>query len=231
MHIVSVQCPARVKRTALRLTMVPLLLSCMVLGATISTQTISFDGDKTGQPPRGFQLHRTGGGRTGIWRVMADSTAPSRPNVLTQNDTDMTDYRFPLCIYESVTARDVDVSVQFKAIGGKIDQAGGLVWRYKDEDDYYVLRANALENDLRIYHVVGGKRRQFGRARVVVAANIWHTIRVVNVGSDCEAYFDGKRFIHTTDETLKERGKVGLWTKADSYTLFDDFRIHVLDNK
>jgi Domain of Unknown Function (DUF1080) len=115
------------------------------------------------------------------------------------------------------------VEVKFKPISGKEDQAGGLVWRAKDADNYYIARANALEDNVTIYHTVNGRRTEKKRTNTKVASNQWHTLRVEFQGSHFTVAFDGKKAIDWTDDTLKEAGKVGVWTKADSVTLFDDF--------
>ncbi len=208
-----------------------ILTSLCFLSTSVFAQmtTISFDHDTTGQPPRGFSTALTGQGTPGTWVVVSDTTAVSKPNVLAQTSMDKTDYRFPLCIFNDISARDVDLSVHFKAVKGTVDQAGGLVWRYKDKDNYYILRANALEDNFRIYHVVAGKRVQFGGVNVKVRSNVWHTLRILNKGNKFEAYFDDKKLIEAVDKTFEDAGKVGLWTKADSYTLFDDLTIQPLD--
>ncbi len=200
---------------------------CLLLQFAI-TQSLDFDQDSTGLSPKGFSTALTGEGKSGRWIVMKDETAPSKPNVLAQIDMDPTDYRFPLCILDSVVAKDVDVSVKFKAVKGKVDQAGGLVWRYQTKDNYYIVRANALENNFRMYRVVRGRRQQFAGANVKVIPNEWHIIRVRSVGTRFEAYFDDKKLIDATDNTFTSAGKVGMWTKADSYTLFDDLSIQAL---
>lgn len=206
------------------------LLASVKVGMAFA-QTINFDKDKEGASPKGFSTALTGKGNSGTWIVTKDETAPSKPNLLAQTDMDKTDYRFPICIFDSITAKDVDVTVKFKPLKGSVDQAGGITWRYKDKDNYYVLRANALEDNLRIYHVVNGKRQQFDGAKAKVTSNEWHTIRVRNVGSTFEAYLDGKKLIETTDDRFSNAGKVGLWTKADSYILLDDFTTKSLDTK
>ncbi|MBI1806860.1 MAG: hypothetical protein HYR76_07410 [Ignavibacteria bacterium] len=192
---------------------------------------MNFDNDTEGKTPTGFLTALTGKGKPGAWVVVKDTTAPSKPNVLAQTDMDRTDTRFPLCVFDSINAEDVDISVKFKPVKGSVDQAGGIVWRYKDKDNYYVLRANALEDNFNIYHTVNGKRREFKGSKVKVTSNEWHTLHVRNVGSRFEASFDGKKLIETTDDTFTNAGKVGLWTKADSYTLFDDLIIKSLDEK
>jgi hypothetical protein len=142
-----------------------------------------------------------------------------------------TDNRFPLCTLNDLSAKDVDVSVRFKAVAGKVDQAGGLVARFKDKDNYYITRANALENNVRLYKVVDGSRKQFAGVNAKVTSGEWHTLRLVANGSHFEVFFDGKSLFTADDDTLKDAGRVGLWTKADSVTLFDDLRIADRDQR
>ena len=155
---------------------------------------------------------------------MADPTAPSKPNVVVQTSTDTTDYRFPLLIADQGSFRDLDLSVKFKAVSGRVDQAGGLVFRLKDPNNYYIVRANALEDNYRLYHVVGGRRQQFAGANFKVTPGVWHELRVEAVGNKFACYYDGVKKIEATDDTFKDAGKVGLWTKAESVTYFDDLK-------
>ena len=185
----------------------------------------NFEGDAAGKPPAKFRLARTGQGTEGTWVVMQDATAPSKPNILAQTSTDRTDYRFPLAILEEGSYQDVDVSVKFKAVSGSVDQAGGVVFRYQDANNYYVVRANALEDNYRLYHVVAGRRRQFAGANFRVTPNQWHMLRVEAVGNQIKCFYDGELKITASDDTFKGPGKVGLWTKADSVTYFDDFTV------
>jgi hypothetical protein len=185
----------------------------------------NFDADKPGALPAGFRSALTGQGAAPKWAVQADPTAPSKPNVLAQTSADTTDYRFPLAIAEGDEYRDLDLSVKFKAVSGKVDRAGGLVFRLKDPDNYYVVRANALENNYRLYHVVAGRRQQFAGANFPVTSGQWHELRVECVGSKITCYYDGAKKIEATDTTFSAAGRVGLWTKADSVTSFDDLRV------
>ncbi len=188
----------------------------------------NFDSDAPGKPPARFSFARTGQGTEGAWVVKEDATAPSKPNVLAQTSTDTTDYRFPLAILEEGSYQDVAVSVKFKAISGKVDQGAGIVFRYQDPNNYYVVRANALEDNYRLYHVVGGRRRQFAGANFRVTSNQWHTLRMEIVGKQIQCYYDGELKITATDETFAGPGKVGVWTKADSVIHFDDLTIQDL---
>jgi hypothetical protein len=167
----------------------------------------------------------TGGGGPGTWVITADPTAPSGGQVLAQTSTDPTASRFPLCIYEQLTAVDVVVAVRFKAVAGRVDQAAGLVARLQDQEHYYITRANALEHNVRLYKVVRGKRTQFASADVQVTSGRWHSLKLVVQGPQFQVFFDDKRLLTAKDETIKAAGKVGLWTKADSVTYFDDLSI------
>jgi hypothetical protein len=184
-----------------------------------------FDNDTPGHLPAKFHTAKTGGGAQEKWVVTADPAAPSKPNVVTQTSTDQTDYRFPLLISDEGSFQDLDISVKFKAVSGSIDRAGGLVFRLKDPNNYYIVRANALENNYRLYHVVNGRRSQFAGANLRVTSGEWHELRVEAVGNRIVCYYDGDKKIDATDGTFKDPGKVGLWTKADSVTSFDDLKV------
>lgn len=186
--------------------------------------TYTFDNDSAGTMPAKFHGARTGQGSEGKWVVMADATAPSKPNVVAQTSTDKTDYRFPLLISDEGSFKDLELSVQFKAVAGEVDRAAGLVFRLKDANNYYIVRANALEDNYRLYHVIKGSRRQFAGANFKVTSGEWHELRVECVGNKIICYYDGAKKIEATDDTFKDAGKVGLWTKADSVTYFDDLK-------
>lgn len=196
-------------------------------------QVLNFDADLDGKAPKGFSFGLTGKGKPGVWVVKRDPTAPSAPNVLAQMDQDTTSYRFPVCVYDGLVARDVDISVRYKPVAGKEDQAAGLVWRYKDESNYYIARANANENNVVLYKVENGMRTDLpliGKGRTYgtkdkIPSGEWGTLHVIATGSRFEVYSNGKKLFEVEDMTFPGEGKVGLWTKADSYTLFDDLKI------
>jgi hypothetical protein len=180
--------------------------------------TVDFDKVSADQLPEGWIGGVTGQGSP-KWSVEAEATAPSKPNVLKQSG----EGTFPWCVKKDVSLKDGFVEVKFKPISGKEDQAGGLIWRWQDGDNYYVARANALEDNVTIYHTVRGSRRAFKNVDMKVASNQWHTLRVDFAGEKFKVTFDGKVAIEAADDTFKEAGAVGVWTKADSVTLFDDF--------
>lgn len=200
-------------------------------------QTYGFDAEKAGEPPKGMTCALTGKGRPGTWKVLADQTAPSPPNVLAQTDEDGTSYRFPVCVVDAVTAVDLDLSVRFKPVSGAGDRAAGLVWRYRDQDNYYIARANALENNVVLYKVEKGKRTDldprgsgtfaYGK-KARVPSGTWSTLRVVAKGAVFETYLDGEKLFEVDDATFTGSGHVGVWTKADSVTYFDDLKLTVV---
>ena len=195
--------------------------TAIVVGALLAagaTETVNFDKLEVGKPPSGWTATQTGSGQA-KWEVAPDGTAPSKPNVLKQSGQ----AAFPVCLKDDTSLRDGFVEVKFKALSGKEDQAGGLVWRAKDADNYYVARANALEGNVTIYHTVNSRRTETKRVRIPVAANEWHTLRVDYQGSHFTVTFNGQKALDWDDDTFKDAGKVGLWTKADSVTAFDDF--------
>src|SRR6059036_267777 len=196
-----------------------LLLIAIVSGAgdaTAPSPTIwSFDSDKPEMLPAGFAFGRTGGGREGHWVVRAEKDAPSAPNVLAQIDTDATDYRFPVA-FTGPEMNDLRLSVKCKPVAGKVDQGCGLVFRLKDADNYYLTRANALEDNVRLYHVVKGRRQQFAGWNGKVASGVWHELAVEAQGDRFQVFFNGKKVIDAHDKTFPDSGKFGLWTKADS---------------
>ena len=207
--------------------MKPVVVAVAVIAATafVAGQSlkIDFEKDEAGKPPKGFSFAVTGQGKPGVWIVRKDDQAHG--NVLVQTDPDRTDYRFPVAVYDDFSGKDLDVSVQFKAISGRGDQGAGIVWRYRDPNNYYITRCNALEDNCTIYHVINGRRQAFLNHNVKVASNVWHTLRLEASGDHFIVTFDGGKVVDAKDETFKDAGKVGLWTKADSVIAFDDFSI------
>jgi hypothetical protein len=193
-------------------------LAASLLTSAALGETINFDKDKAGEVPPGWVAGVTGKGNP-KWAVVEDGSAPSKPNVLKQSG----EGTYPWCVKKDVSLKDGFVEVKFKPITGKEDQAAGLIWRWRDGDNYYIARANALEDNVTIYHTIKGKRTEKKRTDMKVASNRWHTLRVDFSGDHFTVTFDGKKAIEWKDDTFKEAGAVGVWTKADSVTLFDDF--------
>jgi hypothetical protein len=196
-----------------------LITSCGVVAAAGAEGTANFDQAAAGATPPAWTAALTGKG-TSIWTVEADASAPSKPNVLKQSG----EGTFPICIKNDSVLKDGFVEVKFKPVSGKKDQAGGVIWRCRDENNYYIARANALEDNLTIYHTKDGKRVAFKNVDTPVKGGEWHTLRVDFEANHFAVTLDGKRLLEATDDTFSEAGKIGLWTKADSVTLFDDFR-------
>jgi hypothetical protein len=191
-------------------------LTALATGA--SAETVNFDADPTGAPPAGWVCGSTGGGAP-RWLVEADASAPSKPNVLKQSGSGT----FPWCVKQGTAIADGAVEVKFKPLSGREDQAGGLVWRWKDGDNYYVARANALENNVSLYYTEGGRRRTIKYVDAPVPGNTWHTLRAEFKGTRIRVLLDGKAYIELDDSHIAGPGAVGVWTKADSVTAFDDF--------
>ena len=181
-------------------------------------ETINFDSDPPGRLPSAWRQGVTGKG-TALWVVRADDSAPSRPHVLQQSATGA----FPWCVLAGSSIEDGFVEVRFKPLSGNDDQAGGIVWRWKNGDNYYVARANALEGNVSLYHTTAGRRSTIRYVDAPVAKNAWHTLRVEFSGKRIRVALDSKTYIDLEDSHITGAGAVGVWTKADSVTAFDDF--------
>jgi hypothetical protein len=188
---------------------------------------VSFADSHAGTLPADFSIARTGAGAPADWRIVEDATVAAG-RVLAQTSTDRTDYRFPLAIYQPVTAVNVEVLVRFKAVAGTIDRAGGIAVRFIDPDNYDVVRANALEDNVNLYRVIKGRRTQIQGTRQKVSSGAWHTLRLRAVGDRFTVSFDGAELFSATDRSFSGAGKVALGTKADSVTWFDSLTIQVL---
>ncbi len=195
-----------------------LILSIAAASLVAQAETVNFDAARTGASPAGWTCSKTGSGNP-KWAVVADDSAPSKPNVLQQSG----EATYPVALKTDTGIKDGFVEVKFKPVSGKEDQAGGVVWRAKDADNYYIARANALEDNVTIYHTIKGKRVSFKNTNTRVAPGVWHTLRVDFAGNKFSVTFDGGKVIEATDDSFADAGKVGVWTKADSVTLFDDF--------
>src|SRR6266498_2006697 len=198
-----------------------LLLASLAVTAVTElswADTVTFDDAKPGAPPAGWTATQTGSG-SAKWSVEKDDSAPSKPNVLKQSG----EATFPICFKNDTNIKDGFVEVKFKPVAGKEDQAGGVIWRVQDANNYYISRANALEDNVTIYHTINGKRVAFKNINTKVTSGVWHTLRVDFEGNKFTVTFDGTKVIEATDASFANAGKLGVWTKADSVTLFDDF--------
>ena len=200
------------------------LIVCMMEVSALADQA-NFAGDAIGATPGGWTATMTGRGKP-KWTVEEDATAPSKSKVVKQSGN----ATYPLLLKNGSSLKDGFVEVQFKAISGSEDRAAGIVWRAKDASNYYVVRANALEDNVVLYKTVDGRRLELdivGRkggygVKEPVPAGKWHTLRVEFAGSRFKVAFNGKAIFEVDDGTFTDAGQIGLWTKADSVTVFDN---------
>jgi hypothetical protein len=200
--------------------MKPLLpiVPVVIVATAAHAETVNFDDASPGALPPQWVAGATGRGSP-KWAIDVDPGAPSKPNVLKQSGQ----ADFPWCVLKEPSLADGFVEVKFKPIGGRADQAGGVVWRWKDGDNYYVARANALENNVSLYYTERGRRITIKYVDAPVPRNTWHLLRVDYRGTRIRVALDGKVYIELDDGHIAGAGAVGVWTKADSVTVFDDF--------
>lgn len=209
------------------------MFACLLVSTSLAAETIDFETATLDAVPGGWSSSMTHDGGEPRWQIKRDATSPAGPNVLAQISNDRTFGRHPLAIYEDSHFTDGEIRVRFKPISGRVDQAGGLVWRYRDENNYYVVRANALENNVVLYKVENGRRASLapvGRGgdygvKHTVPTQRWSTLGVAFAGSRFTVFFNNEKLFEVEDTTFSEGGNVGLWTKADSVTYFDEFEI------
>ncbi|MGE5255180.1 MAG: family 16 glycoside hydrolase [Hyphomicrobiales bacterium] len=192
------------------------VLVCGFAAAQTPEKAWSFDSDKAGDIPESLNVI------VGEWRIVADPDAPSKPNVLAQVAKN-SGATFNLVLAGGTNYKNIDMSVKMRAVSGSEDQGGGLVWRAQGPQNYYIARYNPLEDNYRIYKVDRGRRIQLQSADVKRTEG-WHTLRVTMAGDHIQCYYDGLRYLDVKDSTFQEPGKIGLWTKADAQSHFDDWR-------
>ena len=193
-------------------------IALSALATSVGAVTFNLDSDRAGGLPAGWLAGVTGKGSP-HWSVESDATAPSAPNVLKQSGKG----DFPWCVMKGTSVADGFAEVKFKSLAGREDQAGGLIWRWKDGDNYYVARANALENNVSLYYTQNGRRITIKYVDAPVPAGRWNTLRVEFQGTKIRVALNGKVYIEQDDGHITGAGAVGVWTKADSVTAFDDF--------
>ncbi len=193
------------------------------------TKVWNFDNEKQGEIAGGFSNQLTGKGGPGKWEVIKDDTATSTPNVIAQTSQEYFGYHFGMAVNENEVYGDFELIVKFKGVTGKEDQGGGPVWRYQDNNNYYIARANPLEDNFRVYKVVDGKRIQMDSARLKVTSGEWHTIKILARKNRIQCFYDGQPYLDVTDDAFQKAGRVGLWTKADAVTYFDDLEVRPIE--
>lgn len=186
----------------------------------------NFDSDLASVRPADILSLRTGPGSDGTWLIQPDATAPSRPNVLAQISTDTSKNRFPIAIETKAKYKDVDLSVQIKVVDGRTDRSGGVIFRYQDENNYYLVRVNTLDNQIGLYRVSNGELVQLATNPLTAPPNGWHALRIIFKGDSIESLFDGVKQLEVKDDSLSNPGLIGFWTHADSVAHFDDLVVH-----
>ena len=202
-----------------------LLATCGVLVASEDPKpaTVDFEDAKVGEIPKGWSAAKTGPGQGSVWKIVEDKTAPKGPKVLAQTAESPLNL-FNLCVADESKFKDVEISVAFKAVEGEDDRGGGVLWRYKDADNYYTARYNPIEKNYRLYKVLLGMRTQLATADVTAESGKWHTLGITMKADAINCSLNGKKYLDAHDGTFSDPGKVGLWTKADARTYFDDFQ-------
>tara|TARA_B100000315_G_scaffold260625_1_gene323504 strand:+ start:150 stop:800 length:651 start_codon:yes stop_codon:yes gene_type:complete len=196
-----------------------------------------FETDRGDKPPAEFTAALTGGGADVKWLVKEVSAPPSGRQVVAQLSADKTNRRYPILIHNGIYARDLDLSVKFKTISGEVDASGGLIFRYQDIGNYYVVRANSLEDNVVAYKTEDGRRNSTGvegrrnsyGVDVSVPHQTWNTLSVIVRGKQFQVYLNDRKLFEVSNEVFLEAGQIGLWTKADAVTHFDDLQVRVLD--
>lgn len=181
-----------------------------------------FDSSDVGDVPPGWTAAKTGTGDGSIWKIQPDDSSPSGKKVLTQTSSSAPNSVFNLCVSKEPILADISIRVSLKPLTGKLDQGGGIAWRYQDENNYYVVRWNPLEGDFRLFKVVDGKRTQLADAAKVSGKKVgeWHTMSVRHHGDEIDCFLDDVRYFDVTDASIRKPGRIGLWTKADAVTSF-----------
>lgn len=202
------------------------MIAASLCSADDKHRMLRFKKDDLGKVPAGWKVAKTGTGEGSNWKVVADDSSPSKTGFVVAQTAESPSAVFNLCVADDTSYKDVEVSVAFKAIKGQKDQGGGLVWRYKDANNYYVARMNPLEDNYRVYKVQDGKRSQFATQEdLKVPVGEWHRLKVKHTGDHIECFLDEKKYLDVKDDTFKDAGSIGLWTKADAQSYFDDLKV------
>jgi hypothetical protein len=206
----------KTKRTIL-FTAIALCVSATLHQVAAQDATFSFDNEETGKLPQGWTA------ATSKWMIAMDGSNKTMKQA-GKSEGD----RFNICVENKSNYQNLEVEVRIKALEGDEDQGGGLVWRYQDAKNYYITRANPLENNFRVYRVVNGNRKQLESANVKMKTGEWFTVKVVMTGNSIDCYYNGQKLLSLTDDTFPKAGLVGFWSKADAVSLFDDLKVKIL---
>ena len=192
-----------------------------------TVRTWDFDGYPPDQLPPQFVMGTFFDGRpAGDWKVVKSPQAISPPHVLAQLRDKGAEHNYNLVLIEDTDSSDLDLSVSFLPLSGQADRGGGLIWRAKDDRNYYLTRANPLEQNIRVYHVINGIRKMLKNHDEIIDVRKWHRLQVVNQGCRIQVFYDDKPIFDICDKTFKE-GRIGLWTKSDAVTYFDDLNLKI----
>jgi hypothetical protein len=208
--------------------------AAFLLCSLMSAEVVRFDPCVPGKPPPGWTVAMTHDGAPPRWEIVRDESGQRPACVLAQVSGDKTAGRFPLAVWDRSAIRDGEVSVAFKTVSGAVDQAAGIVWRYQDANNYYIVRANALESNVVLYRVENGVRlsiapkglpsRSYG-VRHEIPSGQWITLKVAFEDNLFVVSLNGELLFEAEDQTFSKPGKTGLWTKADSVTYFNNFTV------
>jgi hypothetical protein len=189
-------------------------------------QEINFDFENytLGKVPEGWSGYFTGKGDLGKWLILNDNGN----KILAQTSDKNFGYHFDVIVNDELSYKDVEITVKFKGATGQEDQGGGPVWRYQDADNYYIARANPLENNYRVYKVIDGNRKQLKSFDMEIKTGKWYKLKITMTDDQINCYFDGELKLEATDNSFPNAGKIGLWTKADAVTFFDDLQISAI---
>jgi len=183
--------------------------------------TFNFENYTLGKAPTGWTAYLTGKGDLGKWQILEENGN----KILAQTSRENFGYHFDVIVNDELSYKDVEITVKFKGTDGEEDQGGGPVWRYQDANNYYIARANPLENNYRVYKVIDGNRKQLKTINMDIKSGIWYTLKITMKGDKISCYFDGELKLEASDHSFPNSGKIGLWTKADAVTYFDDFQV------
>ncbi len=204
------------------------ILALPMIAHSAEERTWTFDADSPGKTPEEFVLGTLFDGRpAGEWKVLQTDRAASPPHVLGQLLGKGAEHAYKVVLIDGTSSSDLDLLVSFLPIDGKADMGGGLIWRATDDRNYYLTRANPLEQNIRIYRVVKGVRQLLQNFDQTITLKDWHALRVIHTGCRIQVFYDKRKVFDLCDRTFTT-GRIGLWTKSDAVTYFDDLRLQVL---